>query len=228
MSLHSHDELRLKLRDRAHRAAFVASRINNFLAFQIRALRQKKKWSQAQLAKKLETSQNAVSRMENPSYGKHSITTLKRLGEIFDVGIVVWFVPFSELINRAVNLSTENVIVPSFEEEFGVTEEDARSIEKEIERKQQKQRAQIQIALANPPQRPAMRGLQLQNYVIHRDLKPANISLGHSEVFQGKSLGEEPAQMKALRKSKQTPTRDLPKPINLASGTLRLPIAAHT
>jgi hypothetical protein len=44
-------------------------------------------------------TQNAVSRLESPNYGKPTITTLKRLAAALDVGLIVRFVPFSELID---------------------------------------------------------------------------------------------------------------------------------
>lgn len=203
MRLHSESKLISKLRDRDFRSAFVSSRINNFLAFQIRALRQKKKWSQVELAKRLKTSQNAVSRMENPSYGKHSITTLKRLGEIFDVGVVVWFVPFSELIKRAANLSTENVIVPSFEEEFGTTDHD--DVESEREEKEQ---SAIKALLENLPSAPAIPFSELDAYIRNRGVKPGRFFEDKPELFQGGPLGEEPAESKVLRRLKHPPPID--------------------
>lgn len=204
MRLHSENKLISKLRDRDFRSAFTSSRINNFLAFQIRALRQKKKWSQVELARRLKTSQNAVSRMENPSYGKHSITTLKRLGEILDVGLVVWFVPFSELIKRTANLSTENVIVPSFEEEFGTT--DQGDVESEREEKEQ---SAIKAFLDNLPSASAIPFLELDAYIRHREVKPP-IFEDKPELFRGGPLGEEPAETKVLR-LKQPPPVDVVK-----------------
>lgn len=226
MSLHSQDKLTFKLRDRDYRSAFVSSRINNFLAFQIRALRQKKKWSQIELAKRLGTSQNAVSRMENPSYGKHSITTLKRLGEIFDVGVIVWFAPFSELIKRAVDLSTENVIVPSFEEEFGAAGQ--KNVEFEREEKEQP---------AIPPEWAAFRRFLSES----KGMSPAdlinnprgmNIVMQLSipsgiepQILQPESLGEEGDYGKKLLVPKQTLRRDTLIPSNSsASGSQAKPI----
>lgn len=113
------------------RARFVESNLSKELAFQIRALRDNKEWSQPELAQKIATSQNAISRLENPNYGKATITTLKKLAAVFDVGLVVRFVPFSQLVNWESGtpyiengLSPESMDVPSFaeEEEAGVFE----------------------------------------------------------------------------------------------------------
>jgi len=69
-------------------------------------------------------TQNAISRLENPYYGKATLTTLKRIAAIFDVALIVQFVPFSQLVNRVSGtpyvehgLSPESMNVSSFEEE---------------------------------------------------------------------------------------------------------------
>jgi transcriptional regulator with XRE-family HTH domain len=122
MSLQSREDLIAELRSKKYRDAFVSARVSNTLALQIRAMRQARGWSQAQLAEALGTSQNAVYRLESPRYGKATVTTLKRLASIFDVGLSVWFVPFSKLVDRVTNLSTEDILVPSFDNDSGFHE----------------------------------------------------------------------------------------------------------
>ena len=68
--------------------------------------------------------QNAISRLESPDYGRPTLTTLRRLATALDVGLVVHFVPFSQLIDWVSGtprvdrgLSTGSLAVPSFEEE---------------------------------------------------------------------------------------------------------------
>lgn len=117
------DDLIKKLHSKKFRDAFVASRVSNTLALQIRVMRQERGWSQAHLAKLLGTSQNAVYRLESPQYGKPSLATLKRLASIFDVGLSVWFSPFSTLVDRAMNLSTDDLLVPTFDDDLRVVHE---------------------------------------------------------------------------------------------------------
>lgn len=74
------------------------SHVNKTVAFQTRALRGA--LSQEQAVEKLGMNQNAISRLENPYYGKATLTTLKRIASAYDVGLVVEFVPFSQLVNR--------------------------------------------------------------------------------------------------------------------------------
>jgi transcriptional regulator with XRE-family HTH domain len=87
-------------------------------------MRDQRGWSQQQLAKEVGMNQNAISRLENPSYGKATITTLKRLAAIFDVAVVVRFVPFSQLVDwvsgttfEDKGLSSESLAVPNFSQE---------------------------------------------------------------------------------------------------------------
>jgi HTH-type transcriptional regulator/antitoxin HipB len=107
------------------RTRFVESRLSKDLAFQIRSLRDREGWSQTELAEKVGMNQNAISRLENPYYGKATLTTLKRIAAIFDVGLVVRFVSFSQLVNwvsgtpyEERGLSPDTMDVPSFAQEF--------------------------------------------------------------------------------------------------------------
>ena len=114
MSLHSRRGLTSKLSSKKYRDAFVAARISQTLAIQLRVLRQRAGLSQPELARELGTSQNAVSRMESPKYGKHSSSTLKKLAAYYDVGLIIRFAPFSEIMDWTLGLKEESVAVPDF------------------------------------------------------------------------------------------------------------------
>jgi transcriptional regulator with XRE-family HTH domain len=108
-------------RGKAEREKFVESHVTKGIAHQIRVLRETFQMSQTDLASKVGMNQNAISRLESAEYGKPTITTLKRLAAAFDVGLVVRFVPFSEMVNWVTGtayvnygLSTQSLIVPSF------------------------------------------------------------------------------------------------------------------
>lgn len=89
---------RLK-KSKKHRELFVTSQVKNDIPFQIRALRDTEGWTQAELGRRLEMPQSVISRMENPDSGFLSIKTLLRVASVFDVALVVRFVPFGELIH---------------------------------------------------------------------------------------------------------------------------------
>jgi len=87
-------------------------------------MRESHKWSQEELAVLVGMPQTAISRLESPDYGKATITTLKRMARVYDVGLDVRFVSFSHLVDRMsktprldMGLTSDSVDVPSFEEE---------------------------------------------------------------------------------------------------------------
>jgi transcriptional regulator with XRE-family HTH domain len=80
-------------------------------------MRDARGWTQSVLAQKLGTTQNAISRLENPRTGKPTVTTLKRIAEVFDVALVVKFAPFSEFVDSISEMSEKSVSVPSYDTE---------------------------------------------------------------------------------------------------------------
>jgi len=105
------------LRDREYRHQFVEEEINVGIAFQIRSLRNRQDLRQVELADSLGRKQSLVSSWENPDYGRYNLSTLKDLAKAFDVGLLVRFVPFSTLVDWALNLTSDTIAPPSFNEE---------------------------------------------------------------------------------------------------------------
>jgi len=111
-------------RGRKTRAQLVASNLSEGIAFQIRATRDKRGMTQAELARESGMTQNNLSRLESPDYGKQTITSLKRIADALDVALVVRFVPFGQFIDWLSatphldeGLRPEALAVPSFEDE---------------------------------------------------------------------------------------------------------------
>ena len=105
-----------ELREKEYREAYVSSIVDVGVAFQIRALRDQRRWNQTKLAEKAKWQQERISTLENPSHSP-TLETLKKLAAAFDVGLIVRFAPLSELIERETNTSTESLEVKSFDEE---------------------------------------------------------------------------------------------------------------
>lgn len=87
------------------------------LAFQMKLLRERNGWTQQELAERAGSRQETISQWENPNYGRYTIKTLKSLASAFDVGLMVKFAPFSEIVEWNANLTPERLAPPSFEEE---------------------------------------------------------------------------------------------------------------
>lgn len=103
--------------NKGYRHDFVAAHLSTNIAAQIQTLResQPEPWTQKQLAEKSGMARARISVLENPSYDKHSLSTLKRIAGAFDVALVVRFVAFSELVKWVSDLSPEKLSAPSFE-----------------------------------------------------------------------------------------------------------------
>lgn len=116
-------QLRQNLRrDAKYRNAFVCEHVDQNIPFQIRANREHRGWTQAELGNRAGMAQARISTLEDPNYSRFTISTLKRLAAAFDTGLQVAFVPVSEVLNRSVNLR-DHLISPSADEDDGLDEE---------------------------------------------------------------------------------------------------------
>lgn len=106
-----------RMRDPRARRAYVEAEVASGLAHQIRALRVQRGWTQKELAEKLGTTQAAVSRLEDASYGRPSIKTLLDVSAAFDVALQVRFVSFVRLLQETSDVSREHLEVEPFDEE---------------------------------------------------------------------------------------------------------------
>jgi transcriptional regulator with XRE-family HTH domain len=104
-----------RFRSKAYRDAFVKSHLSTNVAAQIYSMREARGWTQEELAAAADMAQARISIMEDPSYQRFSLTTLKRLASAFDVALIVRFVPFSELLEWSISLTSERLAVPSYE-----------------------------------------------------------------------------------------------------------------
>jgi transcriptional regulator with XRE-family HTH domain len=103
-----------KLRkSKEYREAFIDAEVSVGIPFQIRALREQRNWNQEQLANAAGMKQPRISAMEKAGYGALTLKTLKTLAAAFDVGLVVRFAPFGEMVEWADTFSPDTFRVPS-------------------------------------------------------------------------------------------------------------------
>ena len=108
-----------RLKKKEFRDAYIFSHLTNGLAYQIRELRIKQGWTQKELSKRMGLKgQSAIARMEDPSYGKLSITTLIKLSSIFDVALTVRFQSYSKFLLEREDLSPAALSAENFESEI--------------------------------------------------------------------------------------------------------------
>lgn len=108
-----------KLRKIAYRHAMVDAEIRHGIADQIRAMRDRRGWSQHDLGVKMGKPQSAIARIERRAREEYpGMRTLLEIARAFDVGVLVRFVPFSEVVRRTLD-DTEYEQAPlSFDEEI--------------------------------------------------------------------------------------------------------------
>ena len=105
-----------KLQNKDYRDSYISSNIDVGVAFQIRALRKQRKYTQKKLAEITRMKQGRISVLENPS-NTPSISTLKKIANALDVGLIVRFVPISNLVEWQLNLSRKSLDASSFNED---------------------------------------------------------------------------------------------------------------
>lgn len=114
---------------KSKREAYVRAHAQHGLAHQIRMMREHRGWTQADLARKIGArNQSTVARLEDPSYGKYSVSSLLKLANAFDVGALVKFVSFSKLLEETADLSPAALTALSFEEQGDAREATIRSV----------------------------------------------------------------------------------------------------
>jgi transcriptional regulator with XRE-family HTH domain len=109
--------LRDELKDPEFRHNYVAENTRRGLAYQIKALREARGWSQAEFARQAGKPQSNIHRWEDPTYGKFSLSTLIEVASTFDVALVVKFVGFGALLDSVADLRPKKLAVPTYEEE---------------------------------------------------------------------------------------------------------------
>jgi transcriptional regulator with XRE-family HTH domain len=121
--------VRKLLSNKQYREAYVAELIKNGIPFQIRALRDQRAWTQAELGERAKKRPNAITRLEDPNYGKVTLRTLLEIASAFEVGLLVKFVPFSRLLKEYEDVSPAGLSVQSILDERAILEGWATSTE---------------------------------------------------------------------------------------------------
>lgn len=82
-----------QLKDKAFAGRFERAGEAWDVAMQLAALRKEAGLSQKELAHKLKTSQQQVSRLESPAYEGHSLSMLRRVAHVLNAEVKVAFEP---------------------------------------------------------------------------------------------------------------------------------------
>lgn len=110
-----------RLQRKAYRHAYLAEHVRRGIAYQIRALRDQRKWKQGTFAKMLGKPQSVACRLEDPDYGKMTIQTLLEVANVFDVALEVRFVRYSSFIRNTRDVSVVSMRIPEFKDDLGLS-----------------------------------------------------------------------------------------------------------
>ncbi len=107
-------QLLKKFTDKEYRDNFVQEYIFSRIPLKIKSMRDARDMSQQELGQMAGIAQPWVSKLEDPNYGRLTLSTLLKIASAFDVALNVDFVPFSEILNRSSSLSENDFAVPSY------------------------------------------------------------------------------------------------------------------
>jgi len=199
------------------RVSYLRAKINVNVPSQIKGLRLRRKMKQEELARDAEMKQPRISAMECPGATKFNLETLIRLAAAFKVGLVVKFVPFSEMLRWENNFSqdTFNVLPIDRDVEFQ-------------ERKGELSAFQLPLKVTLPSGAP----IPLQELMDYRRDKGVEIGgfiEGEPKIIQPGSVGEKLECNNILPSPKQALDRP-PEILNVllsSTGSQRTPLPTN-
>lgn len=101
------------------RTSYIRAKLSVLVPSQIKALRFKSAMPrQADLAREAEMHQSRISMFETPGEANMTLETLSRLAAAFKVGLVVKFVPFSEMLRWENNYSQDAFEVTKIDDDL--------------------------------------------------------------------------------------------------------------
>jgi transcriptional regulator with XRE-family HTH domain len=109
------------LRERDYRANYIRAKLDVLVPSQLRALRLKRDLTQPILADQAGMKQSRISAMETPGRTNFNLETLVRMAATLNVGLMVKFVPFSEMLKWENNYSQDVFDVTPLEKDSDFT-----------------------------------------------------------------------------------------------------------
>ena len=96
------------MKDQNKRHKYMAAKLRMDIAYQVRLLRLQRQMTQAELAEKCDTTQPAISKIEDWIADWPTIPTLRKIAFALDLGLVVKFDTWAEVWRS---------LIPSFEQD---------------------------------------------------------------------------------------------------------------
>lgn len=117
------------------RASYIKAKLGVLVPSQIKALRLKSNMPrQADLARQANMQQSRISLFETPGAANMTIETLSRLAAAFNVGLIVEFVPFSDMLEWENSFSQDSFDVVRLEQDHDFLQDRPREIRRRSRR----------------------------------------------------------------------------------------------
>lgn len=97
------------LKDEEFRIAYAESFLNTVVAAQLKALREQRGMTQAELAEAVGTKQAGISRLENVNYSAWKTETLRRVARALKVRLKISFEDFGSLLDEMDQFSRQSL-----------------------------------------------------------------------------------------------------------------------
>jgi len=106
------------LRERDFRAAYIRAKLDVLIPSQLRALRLSQDKTQPEVARLSDMKQSRISAIETPGRVNFNLETLVRLAATHSIGLIVKFVPFSEMLEWENEYSQDTFNVTQLSEDI--------------------------------------------------------------------------------------------------------------
>jgi transcriptional regulator with XRE-family HTH domain len=121
------DNLKEEFQDKEYRHSYADESLSTYIATQIKVLREQRRLTQKELAKRAGMAQPRIAVLEDVNYSSWSIKTLRRLARAFDIRLSVKFENFSSLIQEIESLDRVALERDSFNEDSWFHKRDVQS-----------------------------------------------------------------------------------------------------
>jgi transcriptional regulator with XRE-family HTH domain len=123
----SFQNLKSELEDKEYAHGYFDEHLNEYIATQIKVLREEREWTQERLAEESGMAQERISVLEDVNYPSWTVNTLRKIAWAFDLRLHVSFETFGSGIEQLISFSADALKRKSREEELGFLETQAKS-----------------------------------------------------------------------------------------------------
>lgn len=111
------ERLREEFQDEDARHIYAEDLLNTYIATQIKVLREKAGWTQAELAERAGMKQERISVLEDVNYSSWTANVLKRIAKAFDLRLSIKIESFGSYLEDLENFNRESLKRPSFKDD---------------------------------------------------------------------------------------------------------------